>query len=85
MFNLRAHRVLLRGRGGAMEGTRHALHVVERVEEGIDELCGLDEESGELVLHCGVDVVVFVRRDLKVLFQLRSSQAIRTWGDDGEG
>ena len=55
------------------------------MEEGIDELRGLDEETGKLVLHGGVDVVVFVRRDLKVLFQLRSSQAIQTWGDDGEG
>ena len=46
------------------------LHVVERVEEGVDELCGLDEESGELILHGGVDVVVLSGRNLKVLFKL---------------
>ena len=51
------------------------LHIVERVEEGIDELCGLDEESGQLVLHGGVDVVVLGGRDLKVLFELGSSVA----------
>ena len=53
-------------------GTTDVLHVVEGVEEGIDELCGLHEEAGELVLHGGVDVVVLGRRDLKILFQLHN-------------
>ena len=47
-----------------------SLHVVEGVEEGVDELGSLHEESRELILHRGVDEVVLVGRDLEVLLQL---------------
>ena len=57
-----------------MWGLVYALHVVERVEKRVDELCGLDEESGELILHRGVDEVVLIGRDLEVLLQLHGDR-----------
>ena len=44
------------------------------MEKRVDELCGLDEESGELILHRGVDEVVLVGRDLEVLLQLHGGR-----------
>lgn len=40
------------------------------MEEWVDELRSLHEESRQLVLHRCVDEIVLVRGDLKVLFQL---------------
>ena len=60
----------------SLTNMKHVLHVVERMEEGIDELSGLYEESGQFVLHGGIDVVVLVRCDLKVLLELQSPRSI---------
>ena len=54
------------------------LHVVEGVEEGVDELRRLDKEARKLVLHCGVDEFVLVGRDFEVLFELRASGHLPT-------
>ncbi len=53
---------------GCIEKREHALHVEERVEEGINERCCQLHEAGEILLEGGINVVVFVGRQFKVLF-----------------
>lgn len=50
---------------------RDILHVEERMEERVDELCRLYHESREFVLHSRVDVLVVIGRLFEVLFKLR--------------
>ncbi len=48
----------------------NVLHVEERVEEGIDELGREGHEPREVVLQRGIDIIILVGRQLKVLLQL---------------
>ena len=48
----------------------NVLHVEEGMEEGIDELSRECHEPREIVLQRGVDIIIFVGRQFKVLLQL---------------
>ena len=56
--------------------TRNGLHVEERMEKWVDEACCELHESGQLVLHGCVDIIIFVRCNLKVLFDLHRQVSV---------
>ena len=47
------------------------------MEERVDEARGEDHEAGHVLLHGGVDVVILVRGDFEVLFELDDTRACR--------
>ena len=59
--------------------TRNRLHVEERMEKWVDEACCQLHESGQLVLHGCVVVIILVRCNLKVLFDLHRQVSTSKW------
>lgn len=57
-----------------------ALHIEERVEQRIDELCALGQEAGKFLLQSCVHVVILVRCNFKILLKLIAAQ--ETQGDE---
>lgn len=51
-----------------------ALHIKERMEQWVDKLGALRQEARKFLLQCSVDIVVLVRCNLKVLFELMAAQ-----------
>ena len=48
----------------------HSLHIVERVEQRVDELRRHLHEARQVGLHGIIDVLVLVRRNLEILLEL---------------
>lgn len=67
MFNLESHQLC---GAHAQDRQAHLLHVIERVEQRIDEPRGHLHEVRKICLHCVIDVFVFVGGNLEVLLKL---------------
>ena len=60
---------------GPILGFADILHIIETVEEWIDKLCSHNHKLRKLLLQRCVKLIVFLRRELKILLQL-SGQSV---------